>query len=122
VGASILIVDDNPAYGRLTELLLRDLLPVAHEVRHATTLGGALDELSQRRADCMLLDLTLPDSDGLGALDRVRAAHEQLPVIVVSGRSEPGIADAARARGASGFVLKGAEREQLGSAVVAALG
>ena len=118
---SILIVDDNPAYGRLTELLLRDALDISHEVRHATTLRGALDELAVRPADCVLLDLTLPDSEGLSSLERVRAVNAQLPIVIVSGRSEPGLAAEALARGAAGFVVKGDERNQLGEAVSAVL-
>jgi CheY-like chemotaxis protein len=119
--ASILIVDDNPAYGRLTELLLRDVLPVTHEVRHATTLRAALQALASRPADCLLLDLTLPDSDGLEALDRLREAGAEVPVVIVSGRGEPGLAELACQRGAAGFVMKGDERERLGEAVTAAL-
>ena len=121
VARSILIVDDNPAYGRLTELLLRDALDVTHEVRHATTLRAALDEISARPADCLLLDLTLPDSEGLGSLERLREVDEHVPIVIVSGRSDPGLADEALARGAAGFVVKGDEREQLGVAVAAAL-
>jgi CheY-like chemotaxis protein len=121
VERSILIVDDNPAYGRLTELLLRDALDVSHEVRHATTLRGALEALSARPADCLLLDLTLPDSEGLGSIERLRAADAGVPIVVVSGRSEPGLVDEAIARGASGFVVKGDEREYLGVTVSAAL-
>src|SRR5215510_3048563 len=58
--------------------------------------------------DLVLLDLDLPDALDLSALESACAAHPGIPVVVVSGRSGPGIAARAIAHGASGFVPKSA--------------
>ncbi len=113
----ILLVEDSTAYARLVELHLEELGGI--ELRHVGTLAAALPALAE--TDGVLLDLSLPDEHGLGALDRIRAARPELPVVVLSGRDEPGLRAELLARGAAAFVPKGEEPTLLGPALAAAL-
>ncbi|MGO2043104.1 MAG: response regulator, partial [Cellulosimicrobium funkei] len=68
----ILLVEDDDADAILVEELLADgNLKV--ELHRATTLDGALEMVVSHDVDCVLLDLGLPDSVGLSAVERVRA-------------------------------------------------
>jgi len=105
----VLVVDDDPAYGRLAGLILEDELADGVEVRAVTTLGAALDDAVSWEPGCVLLDLSLPDGDGLGSILRLRAAGLEAPVLVVSGRSDAGLEQQAVEQGADGYLLKGDE-------------
>ena len=105
----VLVVDDDPAYGRLAGLILEDELADGVEVRSVTTLGAALDDAASWEPGCVLLDLSLPDGDGLGSIVRLRAAGLLAPVLVVSGRSDEGLEQRAVEQGAEGYLLKGDE-------------
>lgn len=87
----ILVVDDEPAIRRLlrTGLATQDF-----EVLEAADGGAALEAL-ERKPDLVLLDLGLPDINGLGVLRRLRDAGDATPVIVLTSRSdEPGKVEA----------------------------
>ncbi len=83
----VLVVDDDRGFCQLVERVLaagdRQL-----RVRRAYDGAGALDELSRRRPDLVLLDLAMPGMDGLAVLDRVRAELPDLPVILVTARGQ----------------------------------
>jgi DNA-binding NarL/FixJ family response regulator len=70
--------------------------------------------------DIVLLDLDLSDAQGLGAVEQACAAHPGVPVVVVSGRSGPGIAARVIAHGASAFVPKSASAATVMEAMRAA--
>lgn len=114
----MLVVDDDPAYGRLAELVLLEGLPAGTEVRAVTTLGEALDDVAAWGPGCVLLDLSLPDGDGLGSIARLRDAGHVAPVLVLTGRSDAGLAEAVAAQGGDGYLLKG---EELGGGLAAAV-
>lgn len=117
----MLVVDDDPAYGRLAELVLLDGLSDGVEVRSATTLEQALRDAATWEPGCVLLDLSLPDGDGLDAIVHLRAAGMAAPVLVLTGRSDVGLEDQATARGADGYLLKGDELDGSLALAVAAL-
>ena len=83
-GASILLVeDDEPTRTRLRQYLERR----GYRVREAATAGEALRSWDAHRADLILLDLGLPDRDGIDVIRRVRR-DGTAPIIVVSARGE----------------------------------
>ncbi len=110
---SLLLVDDNPAYRRLTSLLATDALGADADLRQASSLQDALAALADQPADCVLLDLGLPDSQGLGGVRAIRDAGAAA-IVVLSGRTDPGLAEEAEAAGAAAFVVKGDELTELG--------
>jgi DNA-binding response OmpR family regulator len=115
--ARVLLVEDNRAYARLVELVLAEALPGV-EVVHAETLA---DAGARGRADCVLLDLGLPDSTGLEGIGRLREAGVEAPVVVLSGQPVEQMSGPARAAGAVGYVEKGADAGALAAAVTRAL-
>jgi DNA-binding response OmpR family regulator len=82
--AAILIVEDD----FVTRRLLQDILERdGCSVTTVGTVAEAMAEVGRRELDLMLLDLNLPDGDGLEVCRRVRDRH-QMPIIIVSTRSE----------------------------------
>ncbi|HHX91660.1 MAG TPA: response regulator transcription factor [Paracoccus sp.] len=117
--ARALVVDDHPLFCDALALTLRALAGVG-DVETAHTLTAALAQIEgNTRPELVLLDLDLPDVDGLDGLLRVRAAAPGLPVLVVSSMAEPAMIDAALAAGASGFVPKHSGREAFRAALQA---
>ncbi len=79
-----LLIEDNADLARsVRERLEMD----GHAVDHAASLADADDHLAVAGYDLILLDITLPDGDGRGFLQRHRAARADTPVIVLTARS-----------------------------------
>ncbi|WP_395650200.1 PleD family two-component system response regulator [Brevundimonas sp.] len=103
--ARILFVDDDPI---LREFAQVNLASAAAEVDVAADGIEALDMLSRRRYDLLLVDLEMPRMDGFELLARLRADPEtaHLPVIVETGREDVDAIDRAFRAGATAFVTK----------------
>jgi DNA-binding response OmpR family regulator len=82
---TILLVEDDE---RISEPLLRVLGAEGFEVVHAATGGDGLAAVAARRPDLMLLDLTLPDIDGLDVCRKVREDRPEMPIIMLTARAE----------------------------------
>jgi len=109
---SLLLVEDNPG----DAALLRRMVSVMGEyfrVTHVTCLAQGLECLRKGGVDAVLLDLGLPDSQGLDTLTRVRAQAPHVPIIVISGQSDRETARLALSQGAQGFIAKEQAEEQL---------
>jgi DNA-binding response OmpR family regulator len=85
VGASVLLVEDDETIGAN---LRRALAATGYRVEWATTLAEARARARDARPDLVLLDLGLPDGDGLDLCAELRADTPQLPVIMLTARSE----------------------------------
>ena len=106
-----LIVDDHPLFCDALALTLRAVAGVG-QVDAAGSLGAALERLGRDAApDVLVLDLDLPDVDGLDGLLRLRATAPDLPVLVVSSMSGDHLVSAVLSAGARGFVPKHSGRE-----------
>lgn len=116
----VLVVDDDPSYARLAELVLLEGLPAGSSVARALSLTEALDACATHPPSCVVLDLSLPDGGGLEAISRLREAGVGAPVVVLSGRSDASTAREAAARGADAYVVKGEEHDGRLAALVAA--
>ncbi len=79
----LLLVEDDEGDARLVEDELAERLPAAR-IRRSRTLGEALQVLDAQ-IDCVLLDLGLPDTRGMDAVARLRAAMPAVPLIVLTG-------------------------------------
>ena len=84
-GVPILVVDDEPPIRRL---LRTSLGAQGYRVLEAETGRAALDLLERDRPEVVLLDLGLPDLDGLEVIRRLRKAGRKVPIVVLSSRGD----------------------------------
>jgi PAS domain S-box-containing protein len=103
----VLIVEDNPADVDLVREGFPETGPGAFRVESATRLSAALARLGAGGIDLVLLDLGLPDSQGLDTLRRLRDAAPGIPVIVLTGNVDQAIGLAAVSEGAQDYLVKG---------------
>jgi diguanylate cyclase (GGDEF)-like protein len=103
----VLIVEDNPGDAILVREMLLEAQPMGFDLIHANRLSAGVDVLLGEGADCVLLDLSLPDAEGLDALTQIQAVSLDVPVIVFSGRSDERIAVRAVSDGAQDYLIKG---------------
>ena len=102
----ILLVEDNPGDARLVIELLRDGPGLAPDVRHVTTIAAAGESLADESYDVVLLDLSLPDGNGITTVRRIRTFAPHVPVVVLSGLGDEESAIAAVSEGAQDYLLK----------------
>src|SRR4030095_10143460 len=109
--ARVLIVDDHP----MVREGLRGMLDGAgvEVVGEAGTGEDALRAAAAHSPDVILLDLELPDLDGLTVLRRLKAIEKRAAVLVVTMHDDPALVRQAVENGASGYVLKGIGRREL---------
>jgi two-component system, OmpR family, KDP operon response regulator KdpE len=107
--ARVLVADDEPAMLRALRINLRVR---EYDVTTAGTGRAALAEASRRPPDAVILDLGLPDMDGMEVIGGLRG-WSRAPVIVLSGRCGPGDKIAALDAGADDYVTKPFSMEEL---------
>ena len=116
-GATVLIVEDDEATRRA---LMRDLAARGYRVQGAADGAAAVRQWETRRPDVVLLDLGLPDMDGLAIVRRIR--REALtPIIILSGRYEQREKVTALESGADDFVTKPFGVDELNARIRVAL-
>ncbi|HAF96334.1 MAG: hypothetical protein A2X34_04615 [Elusimicrobia bacterium GWC2_51_8] len=104
---NILIVEDNPGDLRLVREFLGESSAPVFKTAHAGRLCEALETLAKGSFDVVLLDLDLPDSSGLGALEKISAAKAEIPVIVLTGQSDETLGFEALRKSAGDYLVKG---------------
>ncbi|PRZ05596.1 serine phosphatase RsbU (regulator of sigma subunit) [Isoptericola sp. CG 20/1183] len=106
----VLLVEDDDGDALLVTELLADA-EIEIEVRRATSVAQAADELAQSAVDCLIVDLGLPDAVGLGAVERLRRSTERHPVppalVVLTGHAGIDQGVRAVAAGADDYLVKG---------------
>jgi DNA-binding NarL/FixJ family response regulator len=101
---SVLVVDDDPAFRRLAQRILEPFgLAVAGEADTAASAISAADAL---RPDAVLVDVGLPDSDGVALARELSALPWQPRVVLTSSNAEAATASEVRSCGAAAFVPK----------------
>jgi DNA-binding NarL/FixJ family response regulator len=115
--ASVLLIDDHGLVRHGLQLLMADMLP-GLRMHAAESLAGGLDLLSGGlRPDLVLLDLGLPDAQGMSGLMRLREDFPRVPVVVCSGQDDRDTVLASLDRGAMGFISKSASPDELRQAL-----
>jgi DNA-binding NarL/FixJ family response regulator len=107
----ILVADDHEVVrSGLKNLLAGSEVKVVGEV---STGAAAVKYALENEVDVVLLDIRMPDGDGLTALGRIKLDKPELPVLILSTFDNPTYVARAVALGASGYLLKGCTREEL---------
>jgi signal transduction histidine kinase len=101
------LVEDNPADARLIQEMLREPPVTPFRVEWWPRLDKALVNLAQAPVDVLLLDLGLPDSQGLSTFDRVYGMAPKTPIIIFSGAIDEELAVQAVSHGAQDYLVKG---------------
>lgn len=105
-GVRVLLVEDNTGDARLIREALGEC---GFEVDVAERLRDGLDRLEGQPVDVVLLDLSLPDSAGLGTFRTFRERCEEVPIVVLSGLDDADVAREAVGAGAQDYLVKGRE-------------
>ncbi len=103
---TILLVEDNPDDVELFRETLRGASLSAFDLAQVDQLRQALARLEVGGIDVVLLDLTLPDGDGIENLRRLHAAAPEIPIIVLTGCDDEELALAAMRAGAQDYLVK----------------
>ena len=107
----LLLIEDNPGDVRLVQENMRERPYVKIQV--AETLQDGLEILEDRPPDVILLDLGLPDSQGIDTVQKVVTAAPEVPVIVLTGLDDEEVGVSAVKAGAQDYLMKGQWAEQL---------
>jgi two-component system, cell cycle sensor histidine kinase and response regulator CckA len=110
---TVLLVEDNPGDARLMREAVREAEGSHIHLVHVDTLGKALARLDQDRFDVVMLDLSLPDAEGLTTLVRTHAHAPSVPIVVLTGLDDEGLAVRAVREGAQDYLVKGQVTGQL---------
>lgn len=102
----VLVVDDHPAFRRA----LSSALSMLEDIEVAGEAGGgieACEEAERLHPDAIIMDLSMPDLDGIGAMKRIHERDPDVPVVILTAHADEGVEREAREAGARGFVAKG---------------
>ena len=123
----VLIVDDHPLFRDALKLSLSQsteqlTLTEAGQIQFAASFAEAISALNlDENIDMVLLDLHLPDNDGLLGLLELRKLYPAIAVLVISGNDDAVVVAKARACGAAGFISKSLAAASILNAVVTVL-
>jgi DNA-binding NarL/FixJ family response regulator len=108
----VLVVDDHPAFRRA----LSSALSLVEDIEVAGEAGGgiaACEEAERLHPDAIIMDLSMPDLDGIGAMKRIHETQPDVPVVILTAHADEGVEREAREAGASGFIAKGSGLKDL---------
>jgi PAS domain S-box-containing protein len=103
----ILLIEDNPGDVRLLQEYLKEGSVCRFQVTQAGRLSMGLERLAEARFDAVLLDLSLPDSQGLDTLVRLHEAAKDVPIVVLTGIEDESLGVRLIQAGAQDYLVKG---------------
>lgn len=116
--ATILIIDDDPVF---CDMLSRAVSQLDHNVTFSLTLKEGLRMALSRKIDIVMLDVHLPDGNGLNAISKIRGMHSPPEVIIITGSGDPDGAELAIRWGAWDYVEKPASTDAMTLPLIRAL-
>lgn len=113
----VAICDDQVGFRQLVRIVLElesriDVVGEAGNGREAVSLAAKL------QPDVLLLDIAMPEMDGLEALPRIRKVSPATQVVMLTGVTAGSIRERALANGASAFIEKGIDVDELGTRII----
>ncbi len=115
---TILIIEDEPRILKTLSLMFQ---MVGYTTRQASTAHAALFLMAQEKFDAVLLDLNLPDMDGISLLKHIQGLSPKIPVLILTGDSSPETYQAANRMGVKAYLEKPAEPALIMQSVGSAL-
>lgn len=114
----IIVADDHPLFRAAISHLL-DRMPLEAGITEVDSFAALEQQLSAdtRLPALVLLDLKLPDTQGLDGLLRLKTQYAELPVVIISAYDDENIIQQTRQYGASGFISKSLEMEEIANAI-----
>ena len=109
----VLLIEDNQGDVRLIWEILSEVRNSPFYLEVAATLLGGLQSLEKAKPDIVLLDLTLPDSNGIYTLNRVKDKVKEIPVLVLTGMDDEMLAIKSLKEGAQDYLVKGRTDSEL---------
>ena len=103
----ILLIEDDPGDAHLIRKMLIESKSAYFELEHFDRLSTGLEQLAQMEIDLILLDLNLPDSQGLDTIVKAHAKAQIIPVIVLTGLEDENLAIKSISKGAQDYLVKG---------------
>ncbi len=116
--AQILIIDDDPI---VCETISHIVQHLGHEARIAHSLQEGIKDVSSKAVDVVLLDVRLPDGNGLEAVPRIRKAPSSPEIIILTGYGDADGAELAIKNGAWDYLEKPSSRQQISLTLTRAL-
>jgi signal transduction histidine kinase len=104
---TVLVIEDNPGDARLLREMLQEQGSDRIELTHVECMSDAEMHLAHHAVDIILLDLALPDVEGLGGVQRAQAAVPHVPLVVLTGLDDEALAAQALQEGAQDYLIKG---------------
>ena len=104
----LLAVEDDPSLSFVLEEALEHAAAAEIDAVMVSSLAATRAQLEARGFELVLLDLSLPDSDGIATFSAVRRLAPDTPVVVLTGTDDPELERRIRELGAADFLLKGA--------------
>ena len=107
VKTSVLLIEDNPEEAQLIRAMLQEGQGTSFRVEHVDQPHLGLELLSKMQFDIVLLDFSLPDSQGLNAYYQLQSQAPEMPVVVVTGQNDENLAVEVLEHGAQDYLVKG---------------
>ena len=117
--ADIMIVDDTPENLKLLSLLLREQ---GHRVRALPSGKMALAAMRNQRPEILLLDITMPEMDGIQALKKIKEADSGALIIMCSAMGQQAMVIESIQAGAKDFIVKPFQADRVIEAVKKVVG
>jgi len=112
-GINILLVEDNESYARLIVKMLIERHNIAFNVQYTDTLAKAMEKLEKEQIEVIILDLILPDAQGLESFETIQKQNPEIPIVVLTAVADEEIAVKAVHEGAQDYLIKGSVEPDL---------
>jgi diguanylate cyclase (GGDEF)-like protein/PAS domain S-box-containing protein len=104
---NLLLIEDNPGDVLLIREMLNEQAQHDIQVAHVSSMSEAEKHLAENKVHIVLLDLGLPDAQGMGCVRRAHAAAPRVPLVVLTGLDDESMAVSALQEGAQDYLIKG---------------
>lgn len=111
----ILVVDDDPGIIRILDVFIKK---IGCKVDTAMTAEGALVKARKGNYEAILLDILLPDGDGVSVLKQLHKVSPEIPVIMITGVKDIDVASECMRNGAVDYISKPFDMEYLKTTVL----